>query len=77
MALTFASIFAASANEFVEWIPAIPGFLIYPVLVASVAATAVVNILLHFGRPRGWLDAPCEPVPFRPLARLAFGPGKA
>jgi hypothetical protein len=71
LALVFGLIFFLSVNLLYPGL--LPGLadsewsedLTYALLVSSILAAAVVNMLLFFGRKRGWLDVPVDPVPGR------------
>ena len=69
LAVLFVAIFMFAANRFVPWFPHFPEALTYPLLVGSVAATAILNGVLFHGRTRGWLEEEVDPMPFRALFR--------
>lgn len=51
---------------------AVPDPIIFALLVSASCAVIVANLLLFFGRKRGWLEAPVDPIPggaFRPDVR--------
>ncbi len=56
-------------NRYISEVPTFPRTIAYPLLTASVTATAIVNFVLWFGRKRGWLEEPVDPVPFRRMWR--------
>jgi hypothetical protein len=73
---TFFAVFALAANQMIIWFPAMPEAFLFPLLVSTIAATAIVNVALFLGRPRiakdgtvhrGFIYKQVDPVPFRPL----------
>lgn len=63
--LLFLSATMIGYNRYISEVPTFPPTIAYPLLTASVTATAIVNFVLWWGRKRGWLEAEVDPVPFR------------
>lgn len=67
LSMIYASIFGLSAHDILGWIPAMPGAMLFALLVSSTLATSMVNWLLWLGRKHPWLEVEVDPIPFRPI----------
>lgn len=69
LTLVFGVITMIQIAEHMPEFPHPPEGTLYPILVGSIIATSCVNIVLFFGRTRGWLEMPVDPMPFRSYIR--------
>lgn len=58
-----------SSLEAITGLVVVPDYLLFGLLVASCSSILIVNLVLFFGRRRGWLEQEADPIPFRFLFR--------